>query len=105
MLSRNHIRNLRAIAVETIPEVFGTQSKGSPTTESANAHQFLSGSPLPIEPRRRSRTSSLVLASQDRTEPVSGLQGLRQRSAVRACALRPRSAVSHFGVLFVSTNF
>jgi hypothetical protein len=38
---RDHIRHLRAIAVETIPEVFGTQGKTAAlTTESASGYQF-----------------------------------------------------------------
>jgi len=36
---RDRIRYLRAIAVETIPEVFGAQNKRQPNYESANAHQ------------------------------------------------------------------
>jgi hypothetical protein len=34
-----HIRHVRVIAAETIPEAFGPQSSGSLTTESANDYQ------------------------------------------------------------------
>ena len=34
-----HIRYVRVIAAETIPEAFGPQSSGSLTTESANDYQ------------------------------------------------------------------
>ena len=39
---RDHIRYVRALVVETIPEAFGTPRKSAAATESASDYQLLS---------------------------------------------------------------